>query len=43
MFRKRFSIPGRHLLDVRLTLQQEEEGAAPRYYSKEFLVQVCPR
>lgn len=42
-FRKRFSRPGRHILDVRLTLQQEEEGAAPKYYSKAFLVQVCPR
>ncbi len=42
-FRKRFSAPGRHILDVKFTLQSEEEGAAPKYYSKDFAVQVCPR
>lgn len=42
-FRKRFSRPGQHILDVRLTLQPEEEGTAPKYYNKAFLVQVCPR
>ncbi|MBK9335615.1 MAG: hypothetical protein IPM98_03085 [Lewinellaceae bacterium] len=42
-FRKRFSTPGRHILDVKFTLQSEEEGAEPKYYSKDFEVQVCPR
>jgi hypothetical protein len=42
-FRKRFSASGRHILDVKFTLQSEEEGAEPKYYSRDFEVQVCPR
>lgn len=42
-FRKQFSTPGPHYLDVRLTLQSEEEDSEPKHYGKVFLVQVCPR